>query len=209
MKGRSSNQIIGFIQKPINCLCSQKNIMTAITISTVKTFSPSTNQRFICRSCTIKECKRQSIARVRWQKTGVPQWVEGISHSVRQFISENQGFSAGMPDPLRIRICLPKWNVPPENTLRLQQKTETNYDSVTLAADSAIAKLSFKQHWKSLIIKNLEKRKQGPYIVLFDSQLSAKMLFQKYLPVCLGLIFGSYRKVMSISEILIVCEIGC
>lgn len=68
-----------------------------------------------------------------------------------------------------------------ENTLRLQQKVGTNYDSVTLA--SAIAQLSFKQHRKSLIIKNSEKE-----------SCQQKRFPQKDMPVGLGVKFGSFQK---------------
>ena len=70
-----------------------------------------------------------------------------------------------------------------ENTLRLQQKVGTNYDSVTLASAIAIAQLSFKQHRKSLIIKNSEKE-----------SCQQKRFPQKDMPVGLGEKFGSSQK---------------
>ncbi|MEO9128053.1 MAG: hypothetical protein ABI262_25700 [Microcoleus sp.] len=44
-----------------------------------------------------------------------------------------------------------------QNTLRLQKKAWTSYHSVTWA----IAQLNFKQHRKSLSIKNLENKREG------------------------------------------------
>ncbi len=60
-----------------------------------------------------------------------------------------------------------------QNTLRLLQKAWTSYHSVTLAGVSAIAKLNFKQHPKSLTMKN-QKKEQGRYVVVFNCQAVSK-----------------------------------
>ena len=134
MKGRSSNQITGFIQKPIDCLCSQN-------------FSP----RQPTNALSVDRARSKSVHDKAWPAYG---------DRKRVYLNEWRGSCISIDNLLvRIRDVVPSVSEPyeyeyvcqnemyPQKTLSgYSRKQGLTYDSVTLAVDRAIAKLSFKQH---------------------------------------------------------------